>query len=138
MTLIDCFKSTNIAQRHFVSRMLISAGFSVLFCLVAALAIRFGHLQHTVAYFVAILPAFPIFGALAASAVYLAEEKDEFQRQILLESLLGGIGLTLAGTTVWGYLESFVGAPHLDAIWIYPIFWVATGVSVPFVWMRYR
>ncbi len=89
-------------------------------------------------YFVAVLPVFPIIGALVVTALYLGEEKDEFQRQVMLESLLGGMAMTLAGTTVWGYLESLANAPHLDAIWVYPIFWIATVISFPLVWMRYR
>ena len=72
------------------------------------------------------------------TALYLAEEKDDFQRQLSLESGAGGMAITLAGTTVWGYLESMAHAPHLDAIWVYPIFWIATGLSMPFVLMRYR
>ena len=136
--MIECLKPANLAQRRYVVRMLISAGFSIVFSVIAALAIRFGHLPHGAAYPIATLPAFPIIGALVVTGLYLAEERDEFQRQLLLESLLGGIGITLAGTTVWGYLESMAHAPHLDSIWIYPIFWVATGFSMPFVWMRYR
>ena len=138
MTVLGCLRSTNLAQRQYVFRMLVSAGFSILFSTVAALALRFGHLPHGAAYPIAILPAFPIIGALVVTGLYLAEEKDEFQRQLLLESLLGGMAITLAGTTVWGYLESMAHAPHLDAIWIYPIFWIATCVTFPLVWMRYR
>jgi hypothetical protein len=136
--MIECLLGVNPAQRRYVLRMFVSALFSLLFASIAALSIRFGHLHGGLAYLIAILPAFPIMGALVVTGLYLAEEKDEFQRQILVESVLGGMGVTLAGTTVWGYLESFVHAPRLEAIWIYPIFWIATCVSTPFVWKRYR
>lgn len=138
MTMIECLRPANAAQRRYVFRMLVSAAFSILFSTIAATAIRFGHLPHGAVYPIAVLPAFPIIGALVVTGLYLAEEKDEFQRQLLIESVLGGMGITLGGTTVWGYLESMAHAPHLDAIWIYPIFWVAAGLSMPFVWMRYR
>lgn len=136
--MVECLKSSNLAQRRYVSRMLVSAAFSIVFSIGAKLAIHFGHLPRGAAYLVALLPAFPIIGALVVTGLYLAEENDEFQRHILIESVLGGMGITLAGTTVWGYLESMVSAPHLDSIWIYPIFWIATCVCTPFVWMRYR
>ena len=47
---------------------------------------------------------------------FLAAEKDEFQRNVLIQCLLGGIGGTLTTTTIWGYLEDFAHAPHLDPI----------------------
>ena len=136
--MIECLWPSNPAQRRYIVRMFVSAFLSIVFSTIAALTIRFGHPHGVAAYCVAILPAFPIIGALVVTALYLAEEKDDFQRQLLLESVLGGMAITLAGTTVWGYLESMAHAPHLDAIWVYPIFWIATGLSMPFVLMRYR
>ena len=62
------------------------------FSTIAALSIRFGHPPIGAAYLLAVLPAFPIMGALVVTGLYLAEEKDEFQRQLLVESVLGGIG----------------------------------------------
>jgi hypothetical protein len=118
--------------------MLVAAGFCILFCVGASVGFRWGHLSGIVAYLAAVLPAIPIMGALAGTGVYLAEEKDEFQRALLIQSLLGGIGLTLAATTVWGFLEDFTHAPHVSLVWIYPIFWLFTVLSMPFVWMRYR
>jgi hypothetical protein len=68
----------------------------------------------------------------------MAEEKDEFRRAMLIQSLLGGIGLTLSVTTVWGFLEDFSLAPHISLVWIYPMFWIFTALTSPFVWRRYR
>jgi hypothetical protein len=70
--------------------------------------------------------------------VFLEEEKDEFQRNLMVQALLGGIGGTLVATTVWGNLEAFVHVPHLQSIWIYPIFWLFVGLSTPVVLWRYR
>ena len=69
---------------------------------------------------------------------FLAVEKDEFQRNLLMQCLLGGIGGTLATTTIWGYLEDFAHAPHLDLVCVYPIFWLFVVVSYPLVRLRYR
>ena len=128
----------NPAQRRYVVRMGVAAALCVLFALVAALAFRFGHLTGIPAYLVAILPALPIIGALIGTGAYLGEEKDEFQRNLLIQSLLGGIGITLSATTIWGYLEDFAHAPHLDLVWVYPLFWVFVVLSMPFVVLRYR
>ncbi len=133
--LLSC---NNLAQRRFVVRMLVAAAFCVLFALMAALGFRFLHFTGISAYLVAVLPALPIIGALVGTGAYLNEEKDEFQRNLLVQSLLGGIGVTLAATTVWGYLEDFARAPHLNLIWVYPLFWLFVAASIPFVIRRYR
>lgn len=128
----------NAVQRRFVIQMWVVAGLCILFALVASLSFRFGHLSGLLSYPVAVLPAVPIIGALVCTGTYLAEETDEFQRSLLIQSILGGIGVTLAATTAWGYLEHFVHSPHFDAIWVYPIFWFATALSYPVVRLRYR
>jgi hypothetical protein len=129
---------SNTAQRSYVVRCLVTALLCVAFTTVAALSFRFGHLSGGLAYLVAILPAFPIMGMLVVTGLYLSEEKDDFQRELMVQSLLGGIGLTLATTTAWGYLEDFAHAPHLSMVWIFPMFWIFTCLAIPFVWMRYR
>jgi hypothetical protein len=126
------------AQRNYVVRCFGSALVCALVTAGAAMGFRFGHLTGFAAYVVAILPAFPIMGMLVVTGLYLAEEKDDFQRELLVQSLLYGIGLTLATTTTWGYLEDFVHAQHLSMVWIFPMFWIFTGLATPFVWMRYR
>ena len=39
-----------------------------------------------------LLPAIPIIGIIAVVGLYLAEEKDEFQRNLLIQSMLWGLG----------------------------------------------
>jgi hypothetical protein len=82
--------------------MWVAAGLCVLFSFVAAVAFRHVHPHVVVAYVVAVLPALPIIGALMYTGVYLAEEKDEFQRNLLVHALLGGTGGILAVATAWG------------------------------------
>jgi hypothetical protein len=116
----------------------ISAALVVLLALGAATAFRLWHLKGLPAYGVAVLPALPIVWFLAELGKFLAVEKDEFQRNVLVQCVLGGTGGVLATTTIWGYLEDFAHAPHLDPIWILPIFWLFVVVSYPVVRMRYR
>ncbi len=128
----------NPAQRRYALRMGLTALLCVLFSSVAALVFRFGHPHGIPAYLVAILPALPIMGALVVTGLYLAEEKDEFQANLLVQSLLGGMGATLAATTVWGYMEDFANVPHLNLVWVYPFFWIFVALSIPVVKSRYR
>jgi len=126
------------AQRRYVIRMWVAAGLCVLFAVVAGMAFRLGHPHGVLGYGIAVLPALPIMWALYYTGVYLMEETDEFQRNLLVQSLLGGTGGILAAATAWGYLEDFAHAPHADLIWVYPLFWAFAGISYGVVWARYR
>jgi len=95
-------------------------------------------LQGPVAWAVAIAPALPILAVIAIMGLYVKEETDEFQRNVLVESMLWGFGITLAVTTVWGFLEMYVHTPGLQSFWAFPIFCGAMGLAQPFVRRRYR
>ena len=128
----------NDAQRKYFVRNLIGGGLVILLAIAAKIAFRMWSLNGAIAYLIAVLPTLPLLWALFAAGAYLAEEKDEFQRTVQVQSLLGGIGGTLAVTTVCAYLEDFAHAPRLDMIWVYPIFWLFVAISYPVVKARYR
>jgi len=46
--------------------------------------------------------------------LYLAEETDEFQKNLAVQSMVWGIGATLSVTVTWGFLENFVQLRHMD------------------------
>ncbi|MGD1107903.1 MAG: hypothetical protein ABR865_12730 [Terracidiphilus sp.] len=125
-------------QRRWVRSCWMSAAIVVPLVIGAALAFRLYHLHGVAAYAVAVLPTLPILWVLAELGRYLAVEKDEFQRNVLIQCVLGGTGGTLATTTIWGYLEDFARAPHLDLVYVYPIFWLFVLVSYPVVTLRYK
>lgn len=53
------------------------------------------------------------FSAMALAGAMAYRQMDEFQRILLTRSFLLGTLVTLAGVTVWGYLEAFAAAaPH--------------------------
>jgi len=130
--------TNNPAQKRFFYR------FAVAMLLYAALlvpiVIVFVHYRPVgpLAYGLAVLPALPILGMLLVIGLYLAEEKDEYIRNAQIQSLLGGMGLTLALVSVWGFLENFTHVPRLDLILVYPIFWGFVGISAFVLWIRNR
>ncbi len=126
------------AQRRFARTSLVLAGLVIMFAVVSAEAFRLWHLKGLAAYPAAVLPTLPILWALVKTGRYLAAEKDEFQRNLLVQCLLGGIGGTLAVTTVWGYMEDFAHAPRLNLIFIYPIFWLFVAIAKVVVYRRYK
>ena len=58
-------------------------------------------------YLLAVLPALPLVGSLVIVGLYIAEESDEFERSILVQSMLWGLGGALSVSTVWGFLSDF-------------------------------
>ena len=130
--------TNNPAAKRFMRRNLITL---LLYALSLAFSISvFLHFHPTgvLAYLLAVLPAIPLTGLLAIFGLYLAEEKDEFQRSIGVQSMLWSIGGTLAVTNIWGFLESFVHLRHLNPILDAVIFWIFMGISLPFLLRRYR
>jgi hypothetical protein len=128
----------NPAIKRYMWRFGVAITLYVAFLCLAVWEFRRGHPTGAVAYALAILPSIPIIGTIVAVGMYLAEEKDEFQRTVLVQSMLWGIGATLAVTSVWGLLENFVSVPHLDLFLVYPLFWAIVGMSAPVLKARYR
>lgn len=104
----------------------------------ASYSFRLLDLRGPAAWAMAIAPALPILAVIAIMGLYIKEETDEFQRNVLVESMIWGFGITLAITTVWGFLEMYVHTPGLPSFWAFPIFCLAMGLSQLFVRRRYR
>lgn len=90
------------------------------------------------AWALAIAPALPILAVIAIMGLYLKEEGDEFVRNVLVEAMLWGIGVTLAAMTVWGFLEVYADAPKLPSFMAFPIWCGAMGLAQPLVRRRYQ
>jgi hypothetical protein len=128
----------NAAQRRYTQRFLPTMVLYVIALFAITWVFAHHHPTGIVVYVLAILPALPLIGTLAVVGLYLAEEPDEFERSILIQSMLWGIGATLALSTVWGFLENFTGVHHLPTFYVFVLFWVVVGISQPFIRMRYR
>lgn len=133
---MDC--TNNPAARRYFRRFAVTMSLYALFIVLSVVAFTRFHVTGPLAYVLAVLPALPIIGLIAIFGLYLKEEKDELQRSIGVEALLWGTGATLSLTTVWGFLENFVQVPHLQLMWVFPIFWVFFGISIPMIIARYK
>ncbi len=89
-------------------------------------------------WLLAIAPALPIIAVIAIMGLYVVEETDEFQRSILVQAMLWGLGVTLAGCTAWGFLENVELVAHLPLYMVFPIFCMTMGLAQPLVRRRYR
>ena len=83
-------------------------------------------------YPVAALPAVPVAGMMMA-VLKRMNSADEFVRALMAKRFVIAAGLTFVGCAVWGFLESFARAPHVELWLVFPAFWAAFGLVSPFV-----
>jgi uncharacterized membrane protein len=114
--------------------------FAYLICLfVAQWTFHHHHPTGMLVYILAVLPAVPLIGSLAVVGLYVAEETDEFERMIVVQSMLWGLGAALSIGTVWSFLEDYANAPHFNfTFYVYFSFWLVMGISQAIIRWRYR
>jgi len=88
-------------------------------------------------YAIAVAPALPLVGVIFFVGQLMYQKEDEFQRALWAEAMLWGTAITLAATTIWGFLE-IAGAPHIPLYWVFPFFTGAMLISVPFLARKYE
>jgi hypothetical protein len=82
------------------------------------------------AYLAAALPALPIVGVFFVIGRLLVDLKtDEYVRMLLVRQTLVATAVSLTVATVWGFLESFDLAPHLEAYWFAVLWFAGLGVG---------
>ena len=126
------------ASFRYVARLLPTMIVYVLFVFITQWAFHHSHPTGLMVYLLAILPAVPLVGSIAIVGLYIAEETDEFQRSILVQSMLWGFGVALAIGSVWGSLEDLANAPHRSAFYAYLSFWIVNAISGVIIRLRYR
>ncbi len=132
------WQSKSPAIRNYNRRFFISMGAYLVLLFGVVWLFKHQHPAGLLAYVLALLPAMPLVAVIVVVGLYLAEEKDEFQRNLLVLEMLWALGATLAVTTVWGFLEDFTDTPHLQPYLIFPMFWFFVGVLTPLLKRRYQ
>jgi hypothetical protein len=135
--VMQCLPLTK-AGRRYIYRLAPTMAVYLLFLFIAQWTFHHLHPTGFVVYLLALLPALPLIGSLAVVGLYIAEESDEFERSIIVQSMLWGLGGALAISTIWGSLEDFAKAPHISTFYVFLFFWIFMGISQPFIRMRYQ
>jgi len=91
-------------------------------------ALRYAHLAPAAKYALAALPALPIIAIVVLVGRYLAEEQDEYLRMRMIRQILWTTGLTLALTTLWGFMED-AGLPHVPMFYVAVLWFGGLGVT---------
>jgi len=135
--VMQCLPVTK-AGRRYIYRLAPTMALYLVFLFIAQWTFHHIHPTGLVVYFLAVLPALPLIGSLAIVGLYIAEESDDFERSIIVQSMLWGLGGGRIVSTIWGSLEDFANAPHLSTFYVFLFFWIFMGISQPFIRMRYR
>lgn len=117
------------AWRRYNIRVVWLSALYAIFILAAVYGFKHGMVGDGIAYVVAILPALPIIGIFAAIGRYLVEEQDEYVRMLMVRQTLWASGFALSAATIWGFLESFGLAGHVDAYYIAVLWFGGLGLG---------
>ncbi|MGC6400221.1 hypothetical protein ACNI3Q_06520 [Sphingomonas sp. FW199] len=101
-------------------------------------AIRQWDPQGAALVLLSVLPALPIVILLWVIGRLIVETTDEYVRQTMVTAMLGGTGLMLAVTTVWGFLEDGGVLPHLPAYWAFVLWCAGWGITQCVLALRER
>ena len=134
---MNCMPPDQASKRYTFRFFLATAVYVALLFTSVTLLQRY-HLRRASVVSLALLPSVPLLAMIAVVGLYLREQKDEFQRMVLQQSMLAAIGCTLGLASVWGFLEMFADLPHVPMFYIFPGFWFFVGVCTPFVQRSYR
>lgn len=122
--------------RRYIWQMVVLMLLYVAILLVSIHALKTGHFSPQFRALIAITPAIPMFGVVAAVVQFMLSV-DELQRQIHLEALAIAAGVTAALALTYSFLEG-VGFPHSQAWWAFASIDLVWAASLPFVRRRYE
>ncbi|WP_340587465.1 hypothetical protein [Erythrobacter alti] len=84
------------------------------------------------AYMLAALPGLAFAAVFWIFVRLIVEERDEFFRMLYVRQVMVATGLTLTGAAVWGFLETYLPVPHVEAFWWPTIWCFGLGVGAVF------
>ena len=110
---------------------------TVLVEMVAYVVIMFGVSSHVDRYHpagvelyaLAALPSVPIIGVLVAVGIYLRDQRDEYQRDLMVKCVLWGTAGVLALTAFLGFLRSFGWKGSVPPFTEFVTFWILVGAA---------
>jgi hypothetical protein len=122
------FYGINAAERRY-NRGAIAASIVYAVTLIGEqYALRYGHLAPAAKYALAALPALSVIAIFVLVGRYLVEEQDEYLRTRMIRQILWATGITLAITTMWGFMED-AGLPHIPMFYVAVLWFAGLGVT---------
>src|SRR5260370_3702044 len=119
--VMQCLPTTK-AGRRYTYRLAPTMAIYLVFLFIAQWTFHHVHPTGFVVYFLAVLPALPLIASLAIVGLYIAEESDDFERSIIVHSMLWVLAGALSLYTIWGYPLNFAQSPPIATLYFYLFF----------------
>lgn len=123
-------------SRRYLWQIAVLMALYVIILFVSIHALKTRHFSPLFTDLIAVTPAIPMFGVVAAVIQFMLSV-DELQRQIHLEALAIAAGVTAALAVTYTFLEG-VGFPHSQAWWAFVCIDLVWAISLRFVKRRYE
>ena len=120
---------TKPEKRRYLVRMAMAMALYLTSLFAAEVLIEERGLSGWPAYMLAALPGLAFAVVFWIFVRLFVEERDEFLRIHYVRQMMVASGLTLTASAVWGFMETYLPAPHLAAFWWPTIWCFGTGVG---------
>jgi ABC-type proline/glycine betaine transport system permease subunit len=117
------------AEKRYLKRLIWAMSAYLVVVLLTTLLVRHGHVTGWVLYVVAVLPCIPILRLIHVLALYVHEETDEFQRMLVVRSILCGGAAMLVVAAFSDFLRSYTKIGELPPFTMFMVFWVVFGLA---------
>ena len=118
------------AEKRYLKRLIWAMSAYLVVVLLTTLLVRHGHVTGWVLYVVAVLPCIPILRLIHVLALYVHEETDEFQRMLVVRSILCGGAAMLVVAAFSDFLRSYTKIGELPPFTMFMVFWVVFGLAL--------
>ena len=117
------------AQRRYIKRMLVVTGVYLATVAAASFTIDENGPVTALTVLLAVLPGLAVIGFFWVIGRLIVEERDEFIRMLIVRQSLIATAVALSSASVWGFLEAYGVAPHIDAYWVVILWFFGLGVG---------
>ncbi len=74
----------------------------------------------------------PVIGLIWTHLAWM-RDSDEFVRAVHAKRFIVAMGIAMAVSSAWGFLEIYAGVRHISPAMILPLFYVGYGLVSPFI-----
>jgi hypothetical protein len=130
-------KPNSTAVKRYILRCIWATCYYIVSVVITKITLRH-HPSQLLAILFSGVSAMGLVAVVAIVGLYLKEEKDEFQRELLVQNLLWATAGTITATSTWGLIEMFSDVPRLPVYYVFVMFWIFFALASLPLRLRYR
>lgn len=125
---MNCWPKSK-AERQYMKRLLQTMSAYLVLVFGVTHLVRHGNLSNPVKCVLALLPCVAIVRLIHVVALYLSEETDEYQRLLVVRSILCGAAALLTVQSFSDFLRSYTSTGNLPPFTLFTVFWLVFGLA---------